>query len=408
MRATFLVVLAVFATMAVDDERQRYLVIPTGDHVDMLVHCPAAFSLDGRVVAFDALASFDPADTNGQFDVYVLDVDSRHLTLISRGRSGMSARGDSRCPRISDDGQRIVFESLADDLVDDDVPGTGDVFLFDLSVGTVRRVSVLPGAGPSMSGTPAISGDGRFAVFHARVERDTDRNLTHVHRVALDGNTPPQDLGPGSHPTINGDGRVVAYVARPGGAGTSVVRVRDATATRTVAQPAQGVADGDAYAPMVSADGRWLAYVSRATNLMATQRLSGRPQVYLERLDDGQRWLISVTSQGREANGYAAAPSIDATGRHVVFHSTATNLGCGTRGLPDCDEDINLLPDVFLWSGPTEGVSRVTMRTAGLPWLEGAGHPAVSPDGRMIAFRSRQPISAADDLVTYDLFIRQR
>ena len=408
MRADLLVALAALTSLGPIDERQRYFVVPTGDPADVAGSCPAAFSDDGRVVAFDALAALDPADTNGRVDVYVLDRESRVLTLVSKGLSGESGRGASRCPRISDDGQRIVFESSAGDLVEHAPHDTADAFLFDRTTGRLRRLSVLPDTRPATSGTPAISGDGRIVVFHASISDGARLERSQVYRISLDDDGRPEALGEGFDPVTSGDGRVVAYVTRPPGGGPSVIRVMHANGEHRVGHPAQGDADGDTYAPALSADGQWIAYVSRATTLVAGQRLSGQPQVYLERLTDGQRQLISATPQGREANGQAGAPSVDGTGRRVVFHSTATNIGCGSGDRPGCDTDINLLLDVFLWDRATGGVARVNTRTTSLPWLEGAGHAVISHDGRAIAFRSRQPVSAADDRATSDLFITAR
>jgi hypothetical protein len=127
--------------------------------------------------------------------------------------------------------------------------------------------------------------------------------------------------------------------------------------------------------------------------------------VFVERVADGLRELVSVTPHGREANGFSKLPAIDATGRRVIFESTATNLGCASGGTAGCDTDINLLGDIFLWDRATGAVTRVNTATAELPWLEGAAYPTVSPDGGHIAFLSRQPVSPADGRDTFDMFI---
>ena len=135
---------------------------------------------------------------------------------------------------------------------------------------------------------------------------------------------------------------------------------------------------------------------------------AARSQVYVERVGDGLRHLVSVTPHGREANGISKLPAIDATGSRVVFESTATNLGCDTHGFPNCNSDINLLGDIFVWDRTTATVARVDAATNELPWLEGAAYPTVSSDGTSIAFLSRQPVSDADGRDTFDLFITGR
>lgn len=406
MRATFLLALAGLTTAWTNDQH-RYLVVPAGHEGDRGRPCRPALAADGEVVAFDALSPLDPADTNDRSDVYVLDRATLTLTLVSRGLSGSPGLGGSRCPRISGDGQRVVFESDASDLVDGDTPGTPDVFLFDRKGGRLRQLPRPPGHRPSMSAAPAISGDGRVVVFHTRVADLRDFEPTRVHRVRLDGPHALEDLGEGHNPTVNHDGSVVAYVVRVAAARRSVVRVASARGIRTVGHPRDGDADGDTNAPALSDDGAWITYVSRATNLIAGKRLSGRAQVYLEHVESGERQLISATPRGREANGVAGMPSIDGAGRRVVFEATATNMGCGTRGRPDCRRDINLLADVFLWTAESDDVARVNASTPGLPWLEGAAYPAISRDGRVVAFLSRQPVSEADGRDTFDLFVTQ-
>jgi hypothetical protein len=133
-----------------------------------------------------------------------------------------------------------------------------------------------------------------------------------------------------------------------------------------------------------------------------------RSQVFVERVSDGLRQLVSITAQGREANGVSKLPAIDATGSRVIFESTATNMACDSRDLPSCGADINLLGDIFVWERTTATVARVNVATSELPWLEGAAYPTVSTDGRHIAFLSRQPVSGADGRDTFDLFITRK
>lgn len=410
MRATLcLALIGLTATVATNPSR-RYVVVPAGDVDDRSRPCRAALSSDGRLMAFDAAVALDPADTNGQPDVYVLDLVTERVTLVSRNRSGGTGRGASRCPSLSADGQRVVFESDAADLVDDDTPGTGDVFFLDRAAGQLRRLSRLPAAGARMAAQAAISADGRTAVFHARDLDGAPSAPTRVYRVALDAaEAAATPLAIGHSPSVSGDGQRVAYVTRLRTGGPSVIRVLGPDGTDlAVGQAGSQPGDRDSYAPALSADGRWITYVSKATGLGGSRRLSGRAHVYLERLDEGVPRLISVSPTGREANGYSAGPSVDAAGRTVVFESSATNMGCGRRGRPDCQEDINLLADIFLWDAGTGEVTRVNVPAPELPWLEGGVAPALSADGGVVAFRSRQPVSEADDRDTFELFVLRR
>ena len=98
-------------------------------------------------VAFEAHVSLDPADQNGKPDVYLLERATNRVTLVSRNLAGGTGRGSSRCPRVSGDGQRVVFESDATDLVEGDTAGTNDVFVFDEDTGALRRIAPMTGAG---------------------------------------------------------------------------------------------------------------------------------------------------------------------------------------------------------------------------------------------------------------------
>jgi Tol biopolymer transport system component len=409
MRATFAFALVGVLSVVTPEESRRYLVIPVGHVVDSGAHpCRPSLSADGGVVAFDASVALDPSDQNGRADVYLLDRATTHVTLVSRNPSGVAARGTSRCPSLSGDGQRVVFESDASDLIDDDQPGTSDVFLLDRRTGVLRRLSAFPGAGPTTSANAAISSDGRVVVFHSR-RMDAPASVpTRVYRIVADHDGIPEDIGEGHSPAVSGDGRVLAYVTTPRPGEARVIRVVGPEGTRTVGQPDGQDSDAEAFAPALSVDGRWIAYVVRTRSPVAPQEGEARTQVYLERIGGGERHLVSSSAKGREGNGHSGLPSIDGTGSRVVFESAATTLGCGGRGRAGCDRDLNLLADIFVWDRNTLQVTRVNTVTPELPWLEGGTHAAISLDGGTIAFLSRQPVSGADGRDTFDLFITHR
>lgn len=408
VRATFALALVACTTVSTPDASRRYLVIPTGHVVDSGVRpCPPSLSADGGVVAFDASAALDHADQNGRTDVYLLDRATTRITLVSRNLSGVAARGTSRCPSLSADGQRLVFESDASDLVDGDQPGTSDVFLLERTTGLLRRVSSFTGPDPHTSTHPAISSDGRVVVVHARRMDAPPSEPNRVHRLVADDGV-LEHVGEGHGPTVSGDGRVMAYVTSPRPGQPRVIRVVGPEGMRTVGQADEQAVGADAFAPALSADGEWIAYVVRTRTSGAPHQEDGRTQVYVERVGGGDRHLVSGGAKGREGNGHSGRPAIDGTGSRVVFESAATNLGCGGRDGPRCDRDLNLLADIFLWDRNTLQVTRVNAVTPELPWLEGATYAAISRDGGRMAFLSRQPASDADGRDTFDLFITQR
>lgn len=125
-------------------------------------------SLDGRFVAFTSLAfNLVSADTNGEADIFVRDLQLGTTTRVSVDSSGLQSNRGSWNPSISDDGRWIAFESLASNLVPGDTNNAMDVFLHDRLNGTTSRISVDSFAAQSAAGGshPLISADGSVVAF---------------------------------------------------------------------------------------------------------------------------------------------------------------------------------------------------------------------------------------------------
>src|SRR5258706_12926625 len=133
-----------------------------------------AISADGRYVAFDSAATnLVPNDTNGNWDVFIHDMQTGNTTRVSIDSNGTESNGGSGSSSISADGRYVAFESEATNIVPDDTNGADDVFVHDLQTGNTRRVSVDSSGvqangssgDPYLWGGSAISADGRFIVF---------------------------------------------------------------------------------------------------------------------------------------------------------------------------------------------------------------------------------------------------
>jgi hypothetical protein len=114
--------------------------------------------------------------------------------------------------------------------------------------------------------------------------------------------------------------------------------------------------------------------------------------------------LVSRGLDGRPAGGTSINPAVSRDGRFVAFQSDAANLEC-TGDCRHALEDINLLPDVFVFDRTT---SRVTRVSTGLDrgWIEESAAPALDAAGQVVAFSSKHPIHAADTNHDFDLFVR--
>ncbi len=130
-----------------------------------------SMSSNAQVIAFDTTASnLLPWDNNRVSDIYVRDLQFGGTTRVSWGLDG-DANGPSYNPLLSEDGQRVIFESLASNLVTNDFNGTNDIFIHDLTTGVTELVSVNADGTASPDGpshSPSISADGLTVAFVSR------------------------------------------------------------------------------------------------------------------------------------------------------------------------------------------------------------------------------------------------
>lgn len=325
-----------------------------------------AVSSDGRYVAFVSLASnLVAGDTNGVADVFVRDVVARTTLRVSVGPGGRQADFGSFEVAISADGRHIAFGSGATNLVAGDTNGISDVFVRDRLAGVTQRVSVGPGGrqaideiGEFFLTDVSISADGRYVAFTSNaqnlVDRDTNGSTDVFVRDRLAGVTQRVSVGPGGRQSngfsftadISADGRFVALTSSAtnlvdgdtNGSRDVFVRDRLAGTTRRVSLgPATGQANGTSIGGSMSADGRFVAFTSLATNLVAGDT-NGTGDAFVRDRLAGSTVRVSVGPSGRQGNGDSFAEDVSADGRHVTFSSRASNL---------VPRDTNARQDVF-------------------------------------------------------------
>jgi Tol biopolymer transport system component len=124
-----------------------------------------SISADGDLIVFSSQDAEVAGDVNGLGDVYVFDRSAGTTTRISLGIGGAESNGASQAPAISPDGRFVAFESTATNLVAGDTNNRADIYVYDRTAGTTRRVSI--NTNPALGGglRPWLSGDGSLATF---------------------------------------------------------------------------------------------------------------------------------------------------------------------------------------------------------------------------------------------------
>jgi Tol biopolymer transport system component len=206
-------------------------------------------------------------------------------------------------------------------------------------------------------------------------------------------------------PAISADGRFVAFNSYasnlvPGDTnGTTDIFVRDllARVTRRVSVGPAGQGNSDSSGvPAISADGRFVTFTSSASNLVPGDT-NGAIDVFVRDLQAGVTKRVSVGTGG-QANDYSFFATISADGRFVAFESFAANLVPG---------DTNGTSDIFVRDLQAGVTRRVSVGAAGQGNSDSSGAPAISADGRYVAFFSHASnLVPGDTNGAYDIFVR--
>lgn len=379
-------------------------------------------STDGKFIVFASQASnLVPGDTNFQFDIFVYERATGAIERVSVSSTGVEGNLGSFTGSISADGQFVSFVSSSDTLV----PGgnfNSDVFVRDRATSTTTQVSVDSFGTPANGtcGGAAISADGNLVVFTSFADNlvagDTNghadafvhnRTTGVTQRVSVDSLGNQADSGT-SGVAISGDGNIVAFYSGASNLvagdtnGYTDVFTHDLSTgiTERVSVSSSG-GEGDRWSllPTLSYDGRYVAFESHSTNLVAGDT-NDEGDIFVHDHVTGTTKRVSVDSNGVQAGDKSTGPEIADDGRHIVFMTLAKNMVPG---------DNNSYYDIYLHDRVSGVLEKISNSSAG---VYGNGHcwwPSVSETGEAVVFSSD-----ADNLVSgdtnsrEDTFVRDR
>ena len=430
-------------------------------------HVPDSFdpdiSADSRFVAFESLADNFAGknadgtlkDTNGSLDIFVHDRRLHTTKRVNVDSLGKQSTGPAYDPSISEDGRYIAFASAATDLVIDDTDAFFDIFVRDMKTGITKRISVAANGTPSNGNNtqPFISNNGRYVSFTSAATNllgnkpdgtAVDSNgVDDIYRVdlhtgdiirvsfapnAVDG-TPVEANGDSRMSSMTTTGRYVAFASDA----SNLIGVK--SSDPSVSKDTNGVSDvfwvdvdngetfrasvdsgyteanGPSGAPVISSDGRYIAFQSAATNLVKGDSNAFTDIFVHETLIDqpvkgGETKRVSINSKGLQANGPSTNPDINGHGDAIVFESTATNL---------ISDDTNTLSDIFVHkpgTGETKRLSVDNNNNSKTNESNGTSNfPSIASYGSTVAFESEASnlllnnLAEPDSNLARDIFI---
>ena len=390
----------------------------------------SAVSANGRYVAFTSSGHFAQS-TNPLADVYVWDRSTgstKRVSAPAKGRKLRPRRSFSDFPATSPDGRYISFTSTTTGLMPFDTV-TSHVYLRDMVAKTTTLVDVTPAGAPGNGtgryegafGLPSpVSADGRYVAFLSwssdLVPGDTNGNVDAFVRDLQNGTTRRVDVANGGTQAASGsyqlamtpDASVVAFASNsrlsPDDAndvGDIYVRDLSAGTTTLVSRSTAGAsADDYSQAPSLSADGRLVAFLTYATNLVPGDT-NGAYDVLVRDRQLGTTKLVSAARSGGASDADSSSPQLSADGRWVAFVSGADDLAPG---------DTNESPDIYVRDLMGGVTSRASVTTAGAQTSSGYANqsPTISADGRYVTFTAGAPLVPTDTNDNEDVYLRDR
>jgi Tol biopolymer transport system component len=345
---------------------------------------------------------------------------TRRLSISSGGRQAKG--GNSFAAETAGKGRFVAYESKAHNLVAGDTNSLSDVFVRDRSLHRTFRVSVSSGEHQANgeSHSVDISPNGRYVVFESFATNLAKGDVNGTYDVFL------RDRGlgrtflisvssSGAHgnfesadPVVSANGRYVAFES----AATNLVKgdtnnsvdtfVRDRAAGKTIrvsVSSAERQGNASSSDPAISPNGRFVAFQSLASNLVQGDTANESDVILRDRML-GKTFRMSVSSGGVQGNAGSYSMDVTPDGRYVAFESFADNL---TKG------DTNHHADVFLRDRSARKTYRLSVSSRERQGNGFSADPSISADGRYVTFESRaNNLVSGDTNGATDVFVRDR
>ncbi len=323
------------------------------------------FSADDSSVAFLSNTTNLPGNVvAGQFHIYLRNLTTSNLTLVDVDTNGLGSTDDALASfSVSSNGQYVAFDSPDGGLVSGDINQVSDVFVRDLVGGTTglistRNATVIPQTGDRAGVSEvSVSTNGQWVAFASAADDLVPNDTNNLPDVFVG------DLLAGT----------TTLVSTGSGGG-----------------PAWG---GSSMDPVISGNGRYVVFISTATNLVAGQGVTTSLNLFRRDLLAGNTVLVSVSTNGVDgANGDCSAPVISQDGRYVAFLSFAYNL---TPGLSSASYPYTYWRDIT--AGTTVALTNgiISFLIPLVPFFP----PSLSSDGRYVAYSSFNLFGSAPTLV---------
>jgi hypothetical protein len=340
---------------------------------------------------------------------------AQQTTRASVNFAGVQTGNDSNSPLLSADGSRVVFVSAASNLVPSGANGVNQVYVHDRLSGDTQRASVSSSGAIAETGcwAPAVSASGRYVVFTSNAKnlaqpvaswppslsnvflRDLSSGATAVVSVGASVQAANDSSDSAS---VSSDGRYVAFISyatnltAPAGVGQAEVYLRDmvsGTTTRVSVPTNASFPNPNGWSSYVSisASGDWITFSCAASNLI-TGDVNSAEDIFLYSRLSGALTGITVDPLSLIGNGASTAPRVSDTGDFVTFTSSASNLTPG---------DNNNVSDVFVWERATDTFKRASRSAAGVSGNGASYSGSVSTDGVWASFSSTASNLVAGD-----------